>query len=275
MCACWDRDRPRLHFRESDRGWSRSLECLKRRFVPGHADITESAPACGAFLRHTFSPFGTIGMARKRRPMASKIALPIAGAIPTIGASPAPADGRSLRSSSTTSIGGVSLNRGTRYLRETRIEDPAVFKTHRLEERATDSLHDGALDLVLQLIRIDDGAAFERLARRAPRALCRWRDRSRLLRTCARYPPLSKPTRETDAATFAACVPPVFCASQIVSRRLPAPPGRADRADSSDGIRAGRASRVRQFIDVHFAGEVIRGRGERAIRALPQRRLRG
>src|SRR5262245_2944748 len=44
-----------------------------------------------------------------------RTALPIAGATHTIGVSPAPADGRSFRSSSTTSTGGTSLNRGTRY----------------------------------------------------------------------------------------------------------------------------------------------------------------
>ena len=38
---------------------------------------------------------------------------PIAGATQTIGVSPAPADGMSLRSSSTISMTGMSLNRGT------------------------------------------------------------------------------------------------------------------------------------------------------------------
>src|SRR5207248_1533125 len=39
----------------------------------------------------------------------------MAGAIPIIGVSPAPADGRSLRSISTSSIFGASPKRGTRY----------------------------------------------------------------------------------------------------------------------------------------------------------------
>ena len=47
---------------------------------------------------------GAIGMSRKRIPVAAKMALPTAGARPTIPVSPAPAEGRSLRSMSTTSI---------------------------------------------------------------------------------------------------------------------------------------------------------------------------
>ncbi len=64
---------------------------------------------------YTLSPFGTSGSARKRTPVASKIALAIAGASPIIGHSPAPTDGISLRSSRTVSRAGTSLNRGTRY----------------------------------------------------------------------------------------------------------------------------------------------------------------
>ena len=59
-------------------------------------------------------PFGTIGMLVSRRPVAWKIALPIAGATATIGVSPAPADGKSLRSTRTVSRIGKSLNLGTR-----------------------------------------------------------------------------------------------------------------------------------------------------------------
>jgi hypothetical protein len=60
------------------------------------------------------SPFGTMGSERIRTPVASKIALPMAGAKPIIGHSPAPAEGMSLRSRRTVSIVGTSLNRGTR-----------------------------------------------------------------------------------------------------------------------------------------------------------------
>src|SRR5262249_60961682 len=72
------------------------------------------------FVRHSltydnFSPSGTIGIQRSRTPVAARMALPTAGAMPMIGVSPAPADGRSLRSTSTTSCTGASLNRGSRY----------------------------------------------------------------------------------------------------------------------------------------------------------------
>ena len=62
-----------------------------------------------------FRPLGTSGSERSRTPVALKIAFAIAGARPIIGHSPAPAEGRSLRSSKTVSISGRSLNRGTRY----------------------------------------------------------------------------------------------------------------------------------------------------------------
>jgi hypothetical protein len=44
---------------------------------------------------YLFNPSGTIGSERSRMPVAAKIALPTAGAIPTIGVSPAPADAKS------------------------------------------------------------------------------------------------------------------------------------------------------------------------------------
>jgi hypothetical protein len=40
-----------------------------------------------------FNPFGTIGNERMRLPVAAKMALPMAGARPQIGVSPAPAEG--------------------------------------------------------------------------------------------------------------------------------------------------------------------------------------
>ena len=55
-----------------------------------------------------------MGRARRRRPVAAKMAFPMAGATAISGVSPAPADGMSGRSTSTTSISGMSLNRGTR-----------------------------------------------------------------------------------------------------------------------------------------------------------------
>ena len=94
-------------------------------------------------------------------PVASKIALATAGARPTMGHSPAPADGRSLRSRMTSSIGGTSVKRGTRYCEKCGIRDAAVLEADGLEERAADALDDGALDLVAQAVGVDDGAALE------------------------------------------------------------------------------------------------------------------
>src|SRR6266446_10843875 len=44
-----------------------------------------------------------------------------------------------------------------------RVLDAAVFKLDGFEERATQPLNDGSDHLVAQTIRVDDGAAFERL----------------------------------------------------------------------------------------------------------------
>ena len=67
---------------------------------------------CTAQAQTTYASFS--GSARRRIPTASKTALPMAGAMPTMAVSPAPALGRSLRSRSTTSISGTSRKRGTR-----------------------------------------------------------------------------------------------------------------------------------------------------------------
>ncbi len=70
-----------------------------------------------------------------------RTAEPMAGATHTIGVSPAPADGRSWRSRATTSIGGTSLNRGTRYLLERPVQQLPVGELERLEQRAAETLH--------------------------------------------------------------------------------------------------------------------------------------
>ena len=69
-------------------------------------------------------------------------ALPMAGATHTIGVSPAPADGRSFRSSSTMSIGGMSLNRGTRYCSSVPFTIFGHRELDRLEQRAAEALDD-------------------------------------------------------------------------------------------------------------------------------------
>src|SRR5207249_12190262 len=83
-----------------------------RRRPVDHRTITWHVHACDVAGG---SPRGIIGSERRRMPVALKIALPMAGATPTDGVSPAPADGRLRRSSSTTSTGGTSPKRGTRY----------------------------------------------------------------------------------------------------------------------------------------------------------------
>src|SRR5258708_8133442 len=60
------------------------------------------------------TPFGASGRPLRRTPVASKTALPMAGAMPSMGVSPAPADGMSFRSIRTASISGTSRKRGTR-----------------------------------------------------------------------------------------------------------------------------------------------------------------
>ncbi len=65
-------------------------------------------------LNYANIPFGNIGKLFSDLPVAFIIALRIAGAMPMIAASPAPADGRSFRSINTISIFGISLKRGTR-----------------------------------------------------------------------------------------------------------------------------------------------------------------
>lgn len=63
---------------------------------------------------YTLKPFGTRGNVYNRFPVALTIALRIAGAMPKMGASPAPADGMSVRLTITVSSTGTSLKRGTR-----------------------------------------------------------------------------------------------------------------------------------------------------------------
>ena len=94
-------------------------------------------------------------------PVASKMALPMAGAMATIGVSPAPADGRSLRSSRTTSICGRVAEPRDAIARKAGVGDPAVLEFDGLEERAADSHDHGAFDLVLEMVGVDDGAALE------------------------------------------------------------------------------------------------------------------
>ena len=92
-----------------------TLRLRAERAGPGDGRIYEvqlsATDADGNPVQHTL----TIGIPLNRTPVAVKIALLTAGAIPTIGVSPAPIGATSSRLTITTSILGVSLNRGTRY----------------------------------------------------------------------------------------------------------------------------------------------------------------
>ena len=85
----------------------------RRPLSDGFLDHDRAVSSAGAARQADAfgSPFGASGRARRRRPVAAKIAPATAGAMPMIGVSPGPAEGRSLRSSSTTS---------TRHVREAR-----------------------------------------------------------------------------------------------------------------------------------------------------------
>ena len=98
---------------------------------------------------------------QSRTPAASKMALPIAGAMATIGVSPAPAGGRSLRSSRTTSIVGVSRNRGTRYFENRAFDDPPILKLDGLEERTPSPMTIAPSTWFLRWSGLTIGAALE------------------------------------------------------------------------------------------------------------------
>ena len=78
-----------------------------------------------------------------------------------IGVSPAPAEARSLRSSSTLSITGMSANRGTRYLASRLVTILPVGELDLLEQRPAQPHGDRALHLVAQVFGIHHRAALE------------------------------------------------------------------------------------------------------------------
>src|SRR5207247_7191374 len=73
------------------------------------------APGVDGLLHAASFLSGNRGRDRRRVPVAAKTAFATAGAIAMSGVSPAPAEGTSRRSMRTTSMGGTSSNRGTRY----------------------------------------------------------------------------------------------------------------------------------------------------------------
>ncbi len=77
--------------------------------------------------------------------MAAKMALPTAGATATIGVSPAPAEGTSLRSMSTVSSSRRVGEAGHAVIGEARVQDLAVVELNRLEQGPAEAHYRGAL----------------------------------------------------------------------------------------------------------------------------------
>jgi hypothetical protein len=97
-----------------------------------------------------------------RWPVAENMALAIAGATAIIGVSPAPADGRSGRSTRTTSMDGKSLNRGHPITREGKQPEPLALPGNGLEQRAAEGHHGGTFHLADHSARVDNCPAFVR-----------------------------------------------------------------------------------------------------------------
>ena len=98
----------------------------------------------------------------RRTPVASKIALPIAGASATRGVSPAPADGNILAIEQYGfDLWHVAKARDA-ITRKTRVRDAAAIERNRFEERAAQAHDVRADNLVAQAIGIHNRATIER-----------------------------------------------------------------------------------------------------------------
>src|SRR5262249_20723094 len=147
------------------------------------------------------------------------------------------------------------------------IRDPAVVEVDRFEKSSADRLDDRPFDLVSKTVGVDDGAALERLHHAV----------------------------DDDAARRA--LDPDFVAgsdepSLLDSSGDPeAPPGGGLRSSPAEPVRSGgeysfesvfleilqaqfervEAERVRDFVHVRFAREMVGGGGESTVGALAQR----
>ena len=185
-----------------------------------------------------------------------------------IGVSPAPAGGRSLRSTSTISICGTSRKRGTRYREKCGFRIFPFSKWIDFEQRAAQAHNHRALLLILQLIRIHHRAAFVRLdhphhARRTPR----------LDRRLPRRWPRNCPFRiHRRCRSLCLCV--YVAPSKLVRRRLEHRTQPVIFQIAQPELQRLDPSQRRQLIHVGFAREMIRGRRQAPIRSLSQRRIR-
>ena len=205
-------------------------------------------------------------------PVAAKIALPTAGARPTIGVSPAPAEGRSLRSRRTTSIGGHVAEARHAVVREAGVHDPAVRRTRSPRRARRRSPARSAPSTWLRrpsgLTIAPHSNALDDAARCAPAGL---RDRPRSRRRSRRSRPSRCRRRCRSRGPGAALARPQPNLSAAASKH-----GREARVGEVLQPERERvhAERVRQLVHVRLAREVVRRGGEPAVRALPQRRAR-
>ena len=102
-----------------------------------------------------------MGSERRRLPVAAKMALPMAGAMPTIGVSPAPGRGHVLSiDQDHFDRRSIAEPRNT-VLREVRVQDAPILELNGLKQRASDSHIIRALDLIAQLVWIHHRAAIK------------------------------------------------------------------------------------------------------------------
>ena len=101
------------------------------------------------FVKLPLARRGSSGVTSDRMPVALEMAFPIAGATQTIGVSPAPAEGKSLRSRRIVSSAGRSLNRGTRYCEKKGFSIFPSAKSMASNKAPADPHDHRALDLIL------------------------------------------------------------------------------------------------------------------------------
>src|ERR1039457_4567157 len=153
-------------------------------------------------------------------------------------------------------------------LREPRGENAPVFEAHGLKERTADRLHDGALDLVAETGRVDDGAAVEGRDDAADVYAARL---GVDLHVGARRQVAALVRGAGDAEAALLCrvlLAPV----ELLGRRLQdGLEPRVGEVREAEGKRVERES-MRDLVHVGLSREVVCGGGKAAVGALPERR---
>ena len=201
-----------------------------------------------------------MGIERSRMPVASKMALPTAGAMPTIGGLARPRRRQVLAvEQDDLDLGRVAEPRHA-VLGELRVEDLAVLEVDRLGHRPAEPHDHRAFDLVLEVVRVDDGAAFEgtdgaddlhAAARSVDGHLGAGGDVAAFLR----------PGRDADPPVRAGLPSPSECLGRGLEHRaeplvLEVLQPEFQRVDVHG---------VGQFVHVRLAGEVVGRRGQRPV----------